>query len=133
MKKVAKNGRGTHFARFIFLPVLPLIPSLTPPPDNELQTVIIKAKTRAEIGRILRKYHYAMEVCRHNPGITEADVPKYGYRWLALHNATVQIFTLDKHENYYCKNYDFCYKRAGFLTPEKKYPTMKIFGYQQLS
>lgn len=132
MKKVARNGHGWHVARFIFLPVLPLVPSLKPPSDRDLQTVIIKAETRAGIGRILRKYHHAMEACRHNPGITEVDVPKYGYRWLALHNASVQIFTVTHSGHSYCKHYDFCYKREGFLTSTTKYVAMKIFGYQQL-
>lgn len=132
MKKVARNGRGWHVARFIFLPVLPANPSLKKPTAEDLQSVIIKAESRTGIVRILRTYRHAMEVCRHNPGITEADVPKYGYRWLALHNATVQIFTVTKSGIAYCKQYDFCYKRAGFLTDRTKYVSMKLYGYQQL-
>lgn len=132
MKKVAKNGRGWHLARFIFLPVLPTNPSLKTPPDEDLQAVTIKAETRSGIGRILRTYRHAMEVCRHSPGITADDVPKYGYRWLALHNAAVQIFTVTKAGNPYCKHYDFCYNRAGFLSSSTKYIAMKLYGYQQL-
>lgn len=132
MKKVARSGRGLYLASFIFLPSLPLIPSRELPAYEDLQCIAMKAETRAGIGRILRTYHRAMEVCRHAPNMTENDVPKYGYRWLALHNATVQIFTVDKAGHAYCRHYDFCYKQAGFLTETKKYIAMLKFGYQQL-
>lgn len=130
MELLKRYGRGTWFVKFIF-PLKPGKQTNKLPADKDLGKIIIKAKTRNEIGQILRKYHAAMAYCRHNPD--EKNYPLYGYRWIASRNASVLIVTIRK-DNWRCyiKKYDFCYHRAGFLTPEKKYICSIMYGYQQL-